>query len=808
MGAALVTLPDGQRARITFTDQAQLDATVADLAKDHPAKPKAAAAPAPKYEGGLATRLGSKTASDAVEDVGRSVAQGAAADIVGSAKGAVAGLATGVEAYRTGDSPLRAFDKGADAAADEITDTKRAMAYEPKTEAGKATMGALAAGADKVREFAKSSGLSDVAERASDALRDTVRATALDLGVSPEIAERLGPAVQAAAKTYLEAKPAEVLGGRMTPEAGASKLTGAAAARDVKPKPRIEPTLEPQAPPTAQAAPAAAQTPPPQLSASGAPRQPYSNVGAGPASKAAPIPPTEAKAAAYARSIGLDWSRLGLGMRKALTSVAQDATALEKLDPAAVKREALLQSQRVPVPATRGQLTRDPAELRREAIVSRTQAGQPIRDVDIAANKAVQSNLEALRGRAAGLKGGLHDPLSEEGVPSATPSIRATTKLPTQVGEAAQNAVREKQKWSKKGYDALFKKARETEPSVRVPSKPLKQMLDDNPSIQHLGFVRDWLAKAAKTTQGGEHVTLNELMDLRQKATALARAGGTEGHYAGEVLKEINGMMDQVPESAKAWRTAIKAFKDHQAEFKDQDTVRQLVSQTKAGGNPALALEKTWNKVAKGPLENLRQVKRTMLTGGTPKIREMGRRAWRDMRGETVNRILEDARNVVATDETEREILTAAALQKSINSIPRENLEELIGKANVRELKDILRTAKITRTQPAARVTESGTVPNLLVMAEKILGHIPGGKLAIGAAKGVKTLKEMGSAGETVRRATTSPLQEAASKARPSRKARRTERAATTAARLGELESLGPTLPGPPPQPTIGSITP
>ena len=212
--------------------------------------------------------------------------------------------------------------------------------------------------------------------------------------------------------------------------------------------------------------------------------------------------------------------------------------------------------------------------------------------------------------------------------------------------------------------------------------------------------------------------------------------------------------------------------------------------------------------MARGPLANLRQVKRTMLTGGTRQTREMGRRAWRDLRGETVNRILEDARNVVATDETEREILTAAALQKSIKSIPRENLEELIGKRNVRELNDILRTAKITRTQPAARVTESGTVPNLLVMAEKVLSHIPGGKLVIGAAKGAKHLKELGQAGETVRRATTSPLSEAASKARPSRKLRRVERAATTAARLGELEALGPTLPGPPPQPTIGQVTP
>ena len=514
-----------------------------------------------------------RTVGGAVADVGRSALQGAAADIVGAGKGLVAGVATGAEAMRTGDSPLTAFDKGADAAADEITDTKRSMAYEPQTAAGKTAMAGLAKGADYARQLADKTGLSATLERGGDALRETVRETAIDLGVPQDVAERVGSAGEAAVKTYLTARGTEAVGERLpngAPAKGPSSLRGAAAAREAALKPRAEPTLEPQAAPAATTPPSAAPAPQPQLSASGAARQPYSQVGAGPV----PPPklnPTEAKAAAYARSIGLDWTRLGLGMRKALTSVAQDATALERLDPAAVKREALLQSQRIPVPATRGALTRDPAELRREAIVSRTTAGQPIRDVDIAANRAVQGNLEALRGRAAGLKGGLHDPVNEEGIPAPTPSIRAATKLPSQVGEAAQKAVREKQKWSKKGYEALYKRARETEPNVKVSATPLKELLDNNPEVQHLGFLKGWLSRADKTS--GNHITLKELHDLRQEATGIARAGGVEGYYAGKVVGQIDDIMKTVPEGAKAWKSANEAFKKHQAEFKDQATV-------------------------------------------------------------------------------------------------------------------------------------------------------------------------------------------------------------------------------------------
>lgn len=746
MGVALVTLPDGKKTRITFDSQEQLDATVGDIVKQH-TPPKS-----------LSERM---THNPVTEGVGETALQ-----MAGGMAGAAAGGARGIYDVATG--------QGTDKAVEDIESTERALSYEPKTKAGKAVSSAVAA------PFTWFAGKADQAGAA--------------------VAEASGsPALGAAANVAIQAAPAVV--GKAMGE-GVSQLRGAAAAREAATRPRVEPTVDPSPAPSAAAtaqpaaqpaAPVQSAAQPAPLTATGAPRPAYSTVGSGPI-KASKTPPAanEARARDYARTIGLDFDRLGAGTKKALTTIAQDATALDRLPPKAVQRQALLDSQRIPVPASRGMLTRDPAELRREAIVSRTDEGAPLRQIDVGANRAIQGNLEALRGRAAGLKGGLHEPVNEEGVPAATPSVRAPTKLPSQVGESAQNAVREKQKWSQKGYQALYKRARETEPNAKVSTQPLTELLDKNPDIQHLGFLKGWLSKAEKTPGGAKEITLSELQDLRTEATGLAKAGGTDGYHAGKVVKAIDEAMSKIPAGAKAWKAANDAFKAHHREFTDQATVKQLSSQTKAGGNKALPLEETWPKLARGPLENLRQVKRTMLTGGTPKIREMGRRAWRDLRGETINRVLEDARNVVATDETEREILTAAALQKGIKSIPRENLEELIGKRNVRELNDILRTAKITRTQPAARVTESGTVPNALLMAEKVLGlpgirHL-GGHVIVGAAKTIKGLSEKGSAGKTVRRATSSPLDEAAARAP---KPKGTSR---NAQRYKALEESGPTI--------------
>lgn len=756
MGQALVTLPDGRKAKVTFDSPEQLDATIADLTR--PEK-----------------RVGS--AGDAAADLVTSVG----GSIVGGALGGVAGIARGAGAGAASLAQGEGFGKAADAFTDEATSTIEGVqgavsrATQPNTQAGETAVKGFSA---------PFTWLAKKADKAGEVVSDVTGS----------------PALGALTNTAVQSLPSAIVPGLRgvrslargaAPAAATEALTATGAAR------------------TAPSTIGEVEHPTGPVGAPGAPGQapPTAAPTAGPAPvspKPAAPSPNEARAEAYARSIGLDWSGLGAGVKKALTTIAQDSKALQRLDPAAVKRQALLQGQRVPVPATRGQLTRDPVELRREAITSRTSEGGPIRQVDVDANRAVQANLELIRGRVAGKKGGVHDP-GEEGSEGLGPSKRDPTKAPSEVGRSVTGAATEKAKWSKKGYDALYKLARKTEPDAQASVKPISDLLTSNPEIQHLGWLQSWLSKAAKVkVEPGaevpplEKATLAELHDLRSTAGEIARTGGKEGHYASQVVKAIDAAMEDVPAGAAAWKRANEAFKKHQQEFKEQGAVRGLVSKKKGTSDPAIEADKVWGKIKSGSIAQIRQIKQTLLTGGTAATRMAGKRAWRDIRGETVNRILEDARNVVATDETERQILTAAALRKAVNQIPRENLEEILGKQTTRELYDLVRVAKITRTQPSARVTESGTVPNALIMAEKVLGHIPGGKYAIGGAKALKSLKERGGAAVAARRATADPLAEAATQV-----AKRAPRGRAAQA-IRDLEEGGPTLPGPAPEPTIG----
>ena len=741
MPQAEVQLPDGKKARIEFTDQAQLDATITDLVKSH-------AAPTPHGKNAL------ESVTNAVGEPALQAVTGLGASAWGGVKGIARGAGEAAGALASGQGAGKAADAFTDAASEEISRAQADLTYQPRTVEGRAVSGAVQSPFRLIAQGAEWAG-GKAAQGTQKGLEK--------LGVSEPAAARAGAAVGATVDTA----------GQVLAPGAALKTIGRLAR------------------PAAAAEEAGRGTdPPPPRGTEGSTLPPSEG----------PLEPENlTRAKAYAARNGLDWTRLGAGTRKALESVAKDATALEKLDPEALKRQAMLGGFRVPIRTTRGNLTRDPVELRREAIASRTEAGAPIRDLDVGANRDLQANLEVLRGRLARQKGGLHE-ANEEEEAALGPSIRRPTAPRADVGaKVQQEALGAKAEQSKKGYQALYKQARETEPMAQAQVAPLHELLDKNPDIQHLGWVKGWLNKAAqvrgaKVAEGEsprlESATLNELHDLRTEATAVARAGGIDGHYAGQVIKAIDAVMDEVPEGARAWKSAISAFRKHQEEFKDQPIIRDLIGRKKGTSSNTVPLEKTVDKIHASSLDDIKRLKTSLLTGGTKATRTAGKQAWAAVRAETVNRILEDARNVVATDESEREVLTAAALRKSVNRIGRERLEEIVGKRTTDELYQYVRAARITRTQPAARVTESGTVPNALVMAEKLLSHIPGGNLVRGGAHWLKSLKERGAAAGQARRAMETPLEQAAREAEARTSTPRQRQEAATLRNMRKYQSL------------------
>lgn len=447
----------------------------------------------------------------------------------------------------------------------------------------------------------------------------------------------------------------------------------------------------------------------------------------------------ELKAQQYvAANTGLDWGAIPEAVRGQLTEIAKTAGGLEGLDAAALKRQVQLQSLDRPVPATRGQLTRDPVQLRNEGNVSATDAGKPIRDIHQEANAALIENLDILRGKQ-----------------------KSLAASPEQVGQSVQGAARAKLDAQKAEVSRLYKEAKE-KGDLQAPAsiKPLAKLVIDSVNKEHLGWVRSWLnGRKGK----GPTAMLAELEDLRQTAVADAMDGGTKGYYAGKVIAAIDQATEGV--GGNAYKAARAARKKQALEFEDQGAVEQLVSNKKGSRTDrAVALEDTWRKtVLGGSIEDLAAVKRTLLTNGDAATRKAGFQAWRDLRAQTIQHIKDQATKGVSQFSDGSPNVTAASMERAIKSVGPEKLNALFGPGTVAKLNQIMEATRTVKTEPPAGFKGSPTFANILAFLEGNIGKIPVlGDTMTGAVRGVAKLKEIGAAGREVRKAQGSPLQDAA----------------------------------------------
>jgi hypothetical protein len=459
-----------------------------------------------------------------------------------------------------------------------------------------------------------------------------------------------------------------------------------------------------------------------------------------------------------ANSLGLDWDALSQSIKDQLSSVAQDATKLEGLDPQAVAREIKFQSLNPPVPATRGTLARDPVAMRNEGNVSATDAGKPIRDIQLAGNQALLDNLDTLKGKVSG-----------------TGKTAATATTPEQTGASVQGAARAKLDFAKATTKRLYDAAdASAEGAMPVSGAPLVEWLKDPANARNASFLKSALSDYMDESG---NISARNLERIRQEATATANGPpSATTHFAGQARKII----DQMAESSggELYAKARAARKAQGNEFEQQGAVSDLVSNA-SRTDRTTALENTTKTIISGSLEDVRNIKRTLLTGGDEATRTQGRQAWRDVRRQVLEDIKNEATKGVALNPDGSPNLNAGALKRSIDRYGPEKLDEIFGPGTTKQLNKILDVARDAKTQPPTSAVGSSTFANVLAFLGK------------GLVKGTKPIPFVGAATEAVadkiavRSSTTTPLNQAVKQAAAKSKRERV---------IGKSEQLDPRL--------------
>ena len=228
--------------------------------------------------------------------------------MVSGAAGTVVGGLKGIWDVATG--------QGIEKATEDIQKIQQGMTYQPRTQAGDM--------AAKVVNYVPQK----IAQAGNWAGGKTAEGMT-KLGASPEAAGAVGASVNTALQF---AAPTAIL-------KGGKALVASRAAKGAE--------ATPKGPAPEQGTAQQAQTPP--------------KATPGAAAKAE----AETRAKDYARDrLAVDWDALSASFKATLTEIAADAQRLDALPVDAVKRQAKLQSLKVPVTTTAGKLTRDATQLR------------------------------------------------------------------------------------------------------------------------------------------------------------------------------------------------------------------------------------------------------------------------------------------------------------------------------------------------------------------------------------------------------------------------------------------------------------
>lgn len=439
-------------------------------------------------------------------------------------------------------------------------------------------------------------------------------------------------------------------------------------------------------------------------------------------------------------------------------SFGEGRLAPPPLDPRAAPRVQAMEGLPVPIrEATQGQLTRDPVRLRNETQLSQTKAGAPLRDVYTDQNSKLLENLDVLTGRTG---------------TRATDEIGVGRRVAGAVEKGrpgAEGALTQARNAAEKNVSQLYKKAEKTgEMEDAIDIKPLLNHIraHDNPDTINYIVKKLQALKLVKedelfggTLRQARDITLNQLEEVRKAAATTARTSsdGTARHYASQVVRTIDEM---IPDTAggEAYRAARAARREFANKFDEPKAIAQLTG-NKTRTDRVTALEDVWDKtVVQGSISDLTRVRDTLLNVPDRRLRDAGRKAWRDIAGETVRYIKESATKSAAMDELSNPNLAPQALKNVLDKIGDDKLRVIFGDSSAQKLRSIAQVAADLKTKPPARLAGSDTAVNFMNMPwweklDEVLTKIPvlgGGTQMVkgGLRMGAAAMREGRAAGE------------------------------------------------------------
>jgi hypothetical protein len=336
----------------------------------------------------------------------------------------------------------------------------------------------------------------------------------------------------------------------------------------------------------------------------------------------------------------------------------------------ALERQTRAQSLSVPVELTKGEATRAPGVQGFESEVRKTYpegVGAPLIQRQIETNQNILRNFDAYTAETGAEMSGLLRPVGKI-VDAAL--VKQAKDAMSKVNEAYQKARDSGETKALVPYEGIIAYINEQGPTVKDKLAPI------------LGAVEDQLFKNDPSGTGS--VTIDALEDVYQFINKNSQEGTPNAVQA----RELKNLINQSTEGAGGdlYKQARQMRVQYARQFENAAFVDKLLRNKPGTTDRAVAFEDVFeHAVLKGSFDDTRNIALLLKKGGPA-----GQQAWKELQGQTIEYIKEQATKNIQRDAAGRPIPSPAAMNKVIRDLDADGkLDYIFGKKGAEQIRDL-----------------------------------------------------------------------------------------------------------------------
>lgn len=367
----------------------------------------------------------------------------------------------------------------------------------------------------------------------------------------------------------------------------------------------------------------------------------------------------------------------------------------------ALERQTRAQGLRVPVELTKGEATRLPGvqgfESETRKVYPET-VGKPLIQRQIDTNQKILSNFDAYT--------------------TATGAEMSGNLRP--VGKIVDAALVKEAKSAMGEVNAAYQKARASgETKELVPYEGLLTYINEQgPTVKDklapiLGAVEDQLFKNDPQKTGA--VTIDALEDVYQFINKNAQEGTPNAVQA----RELKNLINQATEGAGGdlYKEARQKRVQYARQFENAAAVDKLLRNKPGTTDRAVAFEDVFeHSILRGSFDDTRNIAVLLKKGG-----EEGQQAWKELQGQTIQYIRDQATKNIQRDANGNPVPSAAAMNKAIRDLDSDGkLDYIFGKKGAEEIRELRDVMVDVYSPVSGTVNTSNTASALLRGLERI----------------------------------------------------------------------------------------